>query len=458
MSSPPPPPPAKEESQAGAVPESETEAAEDAQPSLETTMSGVQASGWSSNMSNSSRAMDMSPKMTNEDLEKELPTDEQTPSPENGANDSMLFRRLSDYERNLVNEQFEGSPAKESMLNMMRKRIKTTLQDQIAAFYIYIRLTVTFEALIVMANAVGATIFFLEYEDDRSGELIAAKLDMSFLAFSVTFPLTYLLGQAFGRREQALQHAADFRSILTSIVCADLTWDFPSAITKNWGGRAELPSTHNRLVRDTGVEMAEILYQYLSIPWLVGRARNFVFRHDSQRVQEVVAVRLEIEQRFAILFRQLYGIVETMKATGMPGNESSRINQYVWFLQQRINLLRNQKIYRTPQATRSFGRVYLFVLPWFLGPYFAWVYEETENYGMALAISCLTFLVLLGLITAGRALEDPFLQENGFDNIKLKHDIALLIQTIDFHFDRAEEIRLSAEAAKKSNPESATGY
>lgn len=364
----------------------------------------------------------------------------------------MLFRQLEFYEDTLSRENLETGARGGRWRQSFCMRLWTTLQDEIGALYIYLKLTCSFESLLVLANAIGATIFFLEYEDDE-GTLIAAKLDMSFLAFSVTFPLTYLMGQAFGRREQALQHAADFRSVLTSIVCGSLIWDFPSAASKEWGGRAELPDWYNRYVRDTAVEMAELLYQYLSIPWITGRARNYVFKNDGKRVQEVVAKRSDIEQRFAVLFRRLYTAVETMKATGMPGNESSRLAQYIWFLQQRINLLRNQKVYRTPQATRSFGRVYLFVLPWFIGPYFAWIYEQSGSYGMAIAISCLTFLVLMGLITAGRALEDPFIQENGFDNIKLQHDVALLIQCIDYHYDRAEEerdIALEERAALKN--------
>jgi len=69
-------------------------------------------------------------------------------------------------------------------------------------------------------------------------------------------------------------------------------------------------------------------------------------------------------------------------------------------MQQRFEQLRIFKYYRTPQATRCFGRVYIFVLPWLVGPYFAWVFDEMNllSYAYTIILACFTFLILLGLM------------------------------------------------------------
>jgi hypothetical protein len=63
-------------------------------------------------------------------------------------------------------------------------------------------------------------------------------------------------------------------------------------------------------------------------------------------------------------------------------------------------------------------RVYILILPWFYGPYFAYVSSET-NSTFAVILSCLTSIVLIGLINVQRSLEDPFTEE-GIDSIRVK--------------------------------------
>jgi len=330
----------------------------------------------------------------------------------------------------------------ETMWEMLKAEMRFTLVDLISSMKVYFVHTVNLEGFLVVLNAVLVTLFFLEFEDSEMMHL-ASRLDFSILAFAVVFPLTYLLQQAFTRRESALVYVANFKSSLISIVIADLTWDFPVAETKKWGGRATLPEDFNLRVRNSACEMAELVFQYLSLP-IVTKGRNYIFGSYRKKQSQVNNVRNSIEKRLATLWVQLYDLVEVLKAHGMPGNESSRINQYLSFTQLHVNLLRNQKVYRTPQATRSFGRAYLIMLPWFFGPYFAFVAglgdTEETNKGFALALAAFTFLVLIGLINAGRLLEDSFL-EQGFDHINVREEMALLIQGINFHFEQAEKSR-----------------
>ena len=54
---------------------------------------------------------------------------------------------------------------------------------------------------------------------------------------------------------------------------------------------------------------------------------------------------------------------------GQPGNESSRMRQYVTMTMKAWEKLKYIKRYRTPIATRAFARVYIFLHPIFWGPY-----------------------------------------------------------------------------------------
>ena len=115
------------------------------------------------------------------------------------------------------------------------------------------------------------------------------------------------------------------------------------------------------------------------------------------------------------------------------------------------------KYYRTPQATRSFGRVYIYVLPWLVGPYFAWVFENTEqNYAITISLALFTFLVLLGLLNTQQGLEDPFAMDYtswtpGIDTVRLEFEFASVLQAIDQYYAQAELRRLWTLSAKKGN-------
>ena len=57
--------------------------------------------------------------------------------------------------------------------------------------------------------------------------------------------------------------------------------------------------------------------------------------------------------------------VEELKYAGQPGNESSRMRQYITLTMKAWENLRYIKRDRTPVATRAFARVYIFLHPFF---------------------------------------------------------------------------------------------
>eukprot|EP00511_Aplanochytrium_stocchinoi_P002520 CAMPEP_0204826658 /NCGR_PEP_ID=MMETSP1346-20131115/4286_1 /ASSEMBLY_ACC=CAM_ASM_000771 /TAXON_ID=215587 /ORGANISM="Aplanochytrium stocchinoi, Strain GSBS06" /LENGTH=422 /DNA_ID=CAMNT_0051954763 /DNA_START=143 /DNA_END=1411 /DNA_ORIENTATION=- len=308
--------------------------------------------------------------------------------------------------------------------------------DYLASFYIFLNHTITLESLLILTNTAGATAFYLWYQTKES-EFIAAKLDFSLVAVAVVFPLTFLLQQVFQRREAALQVFAEFRAILQNITFSFLNWNFSISVNGkgHFDGRRYLTVDFEERVVENCLKIARLLEKYLQEPEAT-RARHILVHRSKFCEGKMNEVRMH--SKFLELLDNSYSFVEEMKIRGMPANEAARVNQYHWFLQARFERLRNFKWYRTPQPARSFGRLYILLIPWFYGPYYAWAAglvvqvaddtNETETrttgttYAFAMVLSLFTIMVLLGLINASRRLEDPF-SESGIDDIHVREDL-----------------------------------
>jgi hypothetical protein len=298
------------------------------------------------------------------------------------------------------------------------------------------------ESFLVLANAVLATILFcLVFED------VAVKLDFSFLAFAVVFPLTFLIGSTFGRRDLALQRLADFKACILSTCLTTLSVDWPPLgdSSSPSGGRLDLPLDFNQQVVRDCRELVFLAYRYLSMP-SVGHARFLVFKSKKLKTKKIHAAQNEILKQFNHVMVDFFQHTEEMRRAGFSSGEASRLHQYHQYLQQRFEQMRILKYYRTPQATRSFGRVYIFLLPWLTGPYYAWVKEES-HLAIAVALSGFTYLILLGLLNTQQGLEDPFLPDftswtPGIDTVKIDYEFAVVLQGVDQYYAQSELLRL----------------
>jgi hypothetical protein len=146
---------------------------------------------------------------------------EVSPGEEGMASNKTDFKipTLHDCQRQLRNEDMEKF---RRASQTPRKLLERTWFNIVAAFYIYFVNTVGIESFLVLANAVLATILFcLVFED------VAVKLDFSFLAFAIVFPLTFLIGSTFGRRDLALQRLADLKACILSTCLTTLSVDWP---------------------------------------------------------------------------------------------------------------------------------------------------------------------------------------------------------------------------------------
>jgi hypothetical protein len=130
---------------------------------------------------------------------------------------------------------------------------------------------VTLESTVAVLNAVFATYFYC-----RNADRLSAKLDFAFLAFSVVFPLTFLIQSVFSRRDQALQRLADFKGAVLAAVLMTLTCDWATSDgSSTTMGRLELPPQFNRIVVQDFRNLVLLVYEYLSMPQ-VSHARNVV--------------------------------------------------------------------------------------------------------------------------------------------------------------------------------------
>lgn len=85
------------------------------------------------------------------------------------------------------------------------------------------------------------------------------------------------------------------------------------------------------------------------------------------------------------------------------------------------------KNYRTPQALRSFSRLFSIFLPPFYAPFYAQVAHELNSLGTGLAFAIITSLALTSLFEAIYQLEDPFVQTSVLDGIYVEQ---LLVQDL----------------------------
>ena len=215
----------------------------------------------------------------------------------------------------------------------------------------------------------------------------------------------------------------------------------------------ELPGDFNNQALHDFQAIIQLVYEYLSMP-SVSHARHVVIWSKQHAAKRVYGLQNDIYKRLQTLMFDLSMHTEIMREYGFPSGEASRLHQYHQYMQQRFEQVRIYKYYRTPQATRSFGRAYILILPWLCGPYFVWVADQTSD-TFALALGGFTFLVLLGLLNAQHSLEDPYVDEfqsltPGIDNVKLEFEFATVLQSIEQYYANAEmKLRYDLKAHRR---------
>lgn len=200
-----------------------------------------------------------------------------------------------------------------------------------------------------------------------------AELPSALIGIAVIFPIVFSINSAYKRREEALSYLADAKGHALAMAWAH----------RDWTGRDEASERRGR-------ELVVALFTALRDYFQSGRGGD-------------------AEHRDAIygLFSRLSESHEALRDAGVPGNEVSRVNQYLRAVIIDFERMRNILEYRTPQALRAYSRVFLNSFPVLYGPYFASLANESMpvvGYLVALIYS----LVLVSLDNIQEALENPY--------------------------------------------------
>jgi hypothetical protein len=98
--------------------------------------------------------------------------------------------------------------------------------------------------------------------------------------------------------------------------------------------------------------------------------------------------------------------------------------------------LRTVKQYRSPQALRSFARLFSVFLPPFYAPYYGQMARDLNSLAMAIAFSIVTSVALTSLFESIYQMEDPFIGIIALDGIDVQQELE-----VQFHqdlFDRRQ--------------------
>jgi hypothetical protein len=256
------------------------------------------------------------------------------------------------------------------------------------------------------------------------------SMDFVLLAFTLTAPISSSLGLAFQRRERALIAIADFRSWSYHLYLAHSLWDW----TDEKGGRfhAEIDGVLVDWVEHCDAVMAQLigigdeLSRFLSLP-TTSRSRHRMTKQGRKEAARTIEVAYHLlESMSTQRMTRLVMYSERLKKIGLPATEVSRLRQYERFLSNVIEQLRTIKMYRTPQAFRSFARIFTLVLPPFYAPTFAQVAKDVNSLGLGVAFGIITALGLTALFESLQVLEDPFTAFLTLDGIDVHEELEVL--------------------------------
>ncbi|KAG7400045.1 hypothetical protein PHYBOEH_007113 [Phytophthora boehmeriae] len=359
-----------------------------------------------------------------------------------GPNTDVESGRAASVSEHMWKPSNDDDVSMKATLRRAKESFWDTVLDLYAASKVFCIQLVTFEGLFVVVFAVVTTsLYYFLGESSSGGPSFGANISWTIVSFAVVSPMIMQIRQAFLRREQALDVMAEARALLLNIMLANALW--------NWGdnGRRKLPMDH---VQKTKVLLGAVLRDTIALllmPTLTRGRHRFTSQGQKLALSYSTPVN-QLQLQIVKSIRQLHDQVEVMKACGMPANEASRINQYHWLLQARIEKLQNIKFYRTPQATRSFTRLFILVLPVFYGPYYAYIARGSDgqatSFAFCLMLSIATSLLMTGIFNVEKTMEDPFVG-GGMDGVHVHEMFRLTHQMLDECYN--EKMMLAEHAA-----------
>ena len=276
-----------------------------------------------------------------------------------------------------------------------------------AAFLFVLRL-ISLEGIFSIGLSVGLTVYvYNTTKDDVNWD--GGIMNWVLLSFIIVTPMSATISMAFRRRERALAQIARIRATFLELYAAHSVWDWKKKGDKNSGKAAStvnwLEHADDVLAEFLGI--GEEMALFLSLP-NVTRARHRVMRSGRKEAAEVMEFGVDIYDSILERMGRVSLLCEILKEEGLPPNEATRIRQWERMVVEDLTGLRMIKWYRTPQALRSFARLFTVFLPAFYSPYYAQLAHDLNSLGAGIIFAILTSLALTALFESICQMEDPF--------------------------------------------------
>ena len=233
----------------------------------------------------------------------------------------------------------------------------------------------------------------------------------SMLSFLLVFPMTQSMTAAFNRRERAIQFMQAFKCSCMALFLSHADWDFyniPSDLSEPVNGLRAL-----RLNKDHVARLTRALINLIQLVKLILLSPSVHVMHllfDS-KVEVVEAVSRNLRKEVAKVLQDISLLGEELKESGVPASEATRIRQFSYTAMDALSNLIAIKTYHTPLGLRAFTRVFILLLPWMFGPYWA-AMSASVGLGFTITFSVVQSLALKSLFIMRFALEDPFIVGN----------------------------------------------
>mmetsp|Transcript_47686 Transcript_47686/g.55751 ORF Transcript_47686/g.55751 Transcript_47686/m.55751 type:complete len:454 (-) Transcript_47686:69-1430(-) len=331
----------------------------------------------------------------------------------NNVHDKEGWKKNKRKFSNLLNEEisireaYAKKPAAQGKGGVINVVLGSIL-NMISAFLIFVFFLISLESLFSIGLSVSLTVY--AYNIARNDPTFEGNMSWTLLTFAVITPLTTSIGMAFKRRESALVQIADFKVTMANLLSAHVFWDWCKIGSKP-SGRAACNVDwlqHTDEVLYSMIRICCELTRLLTLP-NANRARHHVLPYGRKQHEDVATVSRKLHRSILEDMAIITEKCEVLKFQGLPPNEATRIRQWERFLSQEMEHMIVIKKYRTPQALRSFARLFTVFLPPFYAPYYGQLANDLHSLGLAITFSIITSVALTALFESMSQLEDPFL-------------------------------------------------
>ncbi len=228
-------------------------------------------------------------------------------------------------------------------------------------------LVINFKTIIASILAVVLTYACIVYK-------IKADYSLTLIGIAIVFPIVFSIGEAYKRRESALAYYANLKAHGRSLYLASRDW---------------MENTNEHQVEELRILLKDILVAI----------RDYFHNEktDAENLQNLVYKR----------FSELSIKLQKLRNDGVPSGEISRVNQYQSKMMEAFENMKHIYQYRTPRTLRTYGQIFIYLVPVVYAPYFAFVANDSTSL-LSFAMPVLFTLVLVGLDNIQNHLENPF--------------------------------------------------